>query len=102
MVSPSEASVSDGIRSLKLVRYHEVPAVADVSGTLRVPHDRSAKPGSDQPFRSPYRPPLLSGPRTGSTPAAPWMRHDTAGTAPSKVTPISPRPSLWASFTPPS
>src|SRR5690349_16455392 len=99
MVRPSEASWPAGMRRSNEVRYHDVPGVAVVAGTVVGAHDRSLKRGRYQPWRSPYRPPLLSGPRTLSAPVAPWIFQLTA--AP-RLDEISPRPSLCASLTPPS
>src|SRR5947208_9813814 len=83
MVMPSEASSWYGMLSRNVVRYHEVPGWAVAAGTLAVDQVWSGKPGRDQPARSPNRPPLLTGPRTGSARSSPlwspWIRQLIAG-----------------------
>src|SRR5262249_38537696 len=66
-------------------------------------------PGRCQRLRSPNSPPVLSGPRTGSAidspPALPWIFQVAVTAAPAVlviVAQIRPRPSFWASLTPPS
>src|SRR5512142_2238658 len=109
MVSPSDASSPAGTSSRNRVRYQDVPGTAVASGTGRVDQPASGKPGRYQPARSPYRPPLFTGPRTVSTmdspPALPCTRHDGVTAVPSvalSVAAIRPRPSFCASLTAPS
>jgi len=63
------------------VRYQATPGVLSCAGRLTGFHAESSKPGSDQPARSPNRPPVDSGPRTGSIscspPRTPCSRHVT-------------------------
>src|ERR1019366_8343135 len=111
MARPSEASTPGGTCSRNVVRYHATPGRGSELGSVTPAQRWSGKPGRYQPARSPYRPPLLSGPRTrsrgASTPPAvtssvPWMRQVTAGEAPVKVTLVRPRACLKALFAPPS
>src|SRR5713226_4213996 len=106
MVSPSDASTVAGMLSENVLRYQETPGRESGWGSDTAVHAWSANPGRCQPDRSPNRPPLLNGPRTGSLsvspPSVPWMRQMTFGAAPVKVTLVRPSACLKALFAPPS
>lgn len=99
--SPTEASIPGGTSSRNVVRYQVTPwrrsPPGSAAGDTRS-HPPSSYPGRCQPWRSPYSPPLLSGPRTGSGAAAPMIRQRTSGEAPSNAADVSPRASRYASW----
>src|SRR5579871_836160 len=71
MVRPSEVSWSFGRSRFTVVPYQATPGVVSRVGRLTGFHAESSKPGSGQPARSPNRPPVDSGPRTGSISCSP-------------------------------
>src|SRR5437764_3507941 len=92
---PSDVSWPAGRSKVDVVRYQVTPGAVPLAGSVTGFQPRSGKPGSDQPARSPYNPPVLSGPRTGSTrfspSRAPCRRQVTDVSAPSIRAPRSPR-----------
>src|SRR3954447_5885306 len=71
MIRPSEVSWSFGRSSGTDVRYQDTPGRMSLVGRLTVDQSPSGYPGSDQPARSPNRPPDDRGPRTGSISLSP-------------------------------
>ncbi len=70
--------------SRNVVRYQVTPWRRSARGNCVSSQCSSPNPGRCQPLRSPYSPPLLSGPRTGSGAVSPWICQLAFGEPPLK------------------
>src|SRR3954453_11716980 len=106
MFRPSDVSVPAGMSRSNEVRYQVVPGAWSAFGNDAFDQPASGYAASDQPARSPYRPPSLTKPRTvsvmSSPPWLPWIFQSIGALEPVKVAAVSPRAFLNASLAPPS